>query len=77
MKMKVNESLFTMTSLERLVTSMLSADGAHSASVRTYAYRTSTDAVHLNVVDNTTNEKSVQMANKIYDYLIKGIFACE
>lgn len=67
--MKVNASVFTMATLERLVTSLAPPDPPR---VATFAYRTDFDEVHLNVADDTTNELSLQLAQRIHHYLLQG-----
>ena len=69
MQMKVNASVFNLATLQRLVTSMTAPP------VTAYAYRTDVDVVHLNVVDETTNELSVRLAQRIHQYLLQGKFA--
>ena len=70
MKVTVNERTFTKSSLDRLVTSMLVEDGWPGS--QSYSYRTDENILHLMIVDNTTNERSINLANKIHDYLVKG-----
>ena len=82
-KMTVDQSIFSQTSLDRFVTSMIQNPGSHpllgslesSGGIQTYSYRTEVDALHLILADNTTNERSSRLARQIYDYLDKGIFA--
>lgn len=70
MKVTFNERTFTKSSLDRLVTSMLAEDGWPD--LQSYSYRTDENVLHLLVVDNTTNERSISVASKIHDYLMKG-----
>jgi hypothetical protein len=70
MKVTFNERTFTKSSLDRLVTSMLAEDGWPG--LQSYSYRTDENVLHLLVVDNTTNERSINVASKIHDYLMKG-----
>ncbi len=80
-KMTVDQSIFSQTSLERFVTSMIQNPASHpllgslesSGGIQTYSYRTEVDALHLILADNTTNERSSRLARQIYDYLDKGI----
>ncbi|EFX72558.1 hypothetical protein DAPPUDRAFT_254308 [Daphnia pulex] len=69
MKVTFNERTFTKSSLDRLVTSMLAEDGWPD--LQSYSYRTDENVLHLLVVDNTTNERSINVASKIHDYLMK------
>ena len=71
MKITVNERLFTKTSFDRLVSSMLVDDGWPGS--QSYSSRTEENVLHLMIVDNTTNERSIKLASKIHDYLNKGI----
>lgn len=68
MKMKVNTTIFTLATLQRLVTSVVT----DQSQVTAYAYRTDFDEVHLNVADDTTNQLSVQLAQRIHQYLVQG-----
>ena len=68
MKMKVNTTVFTLATLQRLVTSVVT----DQSQVTAYAYRTDFDEVHLNVADDTTNQLSVQLAQRIHQYLVQG-----
>jgi hypothetical protein len=70
MKVTFNERTFTKSSLDRLVTSMLVEDGWPDS--QSYSYRTDENVLHLMIVDNTTNERSINVAKKIHDYLVKG-----
>ena len=69
MKLTVDDKVFTKSALDRLVSSMLTED---SSGLMSYSYRTAVNTLHLTLVDNTTNEKSVALAEKIHAYLIKG-----
>lgn len=71
MKVTVNEKVFTKSALDRLVSSMLDEDGQRHG-VQSYSYRSGKNELHLTIVDNSTNERSVSIAKKLYDYLIKG-----
>lgn len=68
MKMKVNTTVFTLATLQRLVTSVVT----DQSQVTAYAYRTDFDEIHLNVADDTTNQLSVQLAQRIHQYLVQG-----
>lgn len=70
MKVTFNERTFTKSSFDQLVSSMLVEDGWPAS--QSYSYRTEENILHMMIVDNTTNEKSVNIASKIYDYLNKG-----
>lgn len=69
MKLTVDEGTFTKSALDRLVSSMLKDEPA----TQSYSYRTARNVIHLTIVDNTTNERSILIANKVQDYLLKGI----
>ena len=71
MRLTVDEGIFTKSALDRLVSSMLKDEPA----THSYSYRTASNVIHLTVVDNTTNERSISIANKIQDYLLKGILS--
>lgn len=71
MKITVDERIFTKSSLDRLISSsMLVEDGW--AQSQSYSYRTDENILHLIISDNTTNENSIRLANKIQEYLEKG-----
>ncbi|XP_032785837.2 protein amnionless isoform X2 [Daphnia magna] len=69
MKVTVNERTFTKSAFDRLVSSMLVEDGWPAS--QSYSYRTEENILHVMIVDNTTNERSINVASKIYDYLNK------
>ena len=69
--LKVDERIFTKTSLDRLVSSLMVEDGSPGS--QSYSYRTGNDVIQLLIVDNTTNQRSVRLASKTFDYLKKGI----
>lgn len=71
-KLTVDERSFTKSSLDRLVESMLLEDKWPGS--QSYSYRTGENVVHLMIVDNTTNERSVRLATKLLDYLNKGMY---
>lgn len=71
MKLTVDLNVFSLTSLDRLVSSMMGQNGLPG--VQTFSYRTGEDVVHLVLADNTTNEKSIHLGRQIYDYLVKGM----
>jgi hypothetical protein len=70
-KLTVDDKIFTKSALDRLVLSMLEGD-AIASGLMSYSYRTAINILHLTVVDNTTNEKSIALAQKLYTYLMKG-----
>lgn len=70
-KLTVDDKIFTKSALDRLVLSMLEED-AIASGLMSYSYRTAVNILHLTVVDNTTNEKSIALAQKLYTYLMKG-----
>lgn len=72
MKVTVNERTFTKSAFDRLVSSMLVEDGWPAS--QSYSYRTEENILHVMIVDNTTNERSINVASKIYDYLNKGVY---
>ena len=72
MKLTVDDKIFTKSALDRLVSSMLTSEDAITNGLMSYSYRTSVNTLHLTLVDNTTNEKSIALADKIHAYLIKG-----
>lgn len=70
MKVTVDERTFTKSSLDRLVSSMLVEDKWPGS--QSYSYRTGENVLHLMIVDNTTNERSIRLAARLHDYLSKG-----
>ena len=71
-KLTIDDKIFTKSALDRLVLSMFEAGDTIASGLMSYSYRTAANILHLTVVDNTTNEKSIALAEKLYTYLMKG-----